>query len=87
MIERVWFAVFGESIATKRQTGPKQFRVLCPFHREHHPSCDVSLLKNTFFCRSCGASGGYLDVVIRAGNADNRREAAAWLKNHGVHLS
>ena len=87
MIDRVWQAVFGETVATKRRTGPDQYRVLCPFHVERHPSCDVSLAKNTFICRSCGAAGGYLDLVIRAGNASTRAEAARWLERHGVRLS
>ena len=84
MIERVWFAVFGESLADKRRSGPKQVRVICPFHQDRSPSCDVSLAKDAFFCRSCGAAGGYLDVVVKAGLADSRRDAAAWLERRGV---
>ena len=85
-IERVWFATFGESIGSKKKSGPGQVRVLCPFHQERNPSCDVSLEKNVFVCRSCGASGGYLDVPILAGNARDRREAAQWLERRGVRL-
>ncbi len=83
MIARVWFAVFGESLEGRKvQRG--EVRVLCPFHLERSPSCDVHLAKNSFICRSCGAAGGCLDVVVKSGNASDRREAASWLKARGV---
>jgi hypothetical protein len=82
MIAEVWRAVFGEMIPGPhhRRTGPDQYRVLCPFHHDNHPSCDVSLAKNVFLCRSCGAKGNSLDVVILAGFAADRRQAAQWLE-------
>ena len=86
MIEDVWLLAFGESLAGKRRSGPDQVRVVCPFHDDHSPSCDVSLAKDAFFCRSCEAKGGYLDVIVRAGYASSRSEAAAWLERRGVRL-
>jgi hypothetical protein len=85
-IEDAWYAVFGERLSDKRKSGPGQVRVLCPFHKEHNASCDVSLTKGAFCCRSCGASGGVLDLVVREGLAPDRRTAAAWLKAKGVAL-
>jgi hypothetical protein len=87
MIAEVWQLAFGQSLLGKPRSGPNQVRVVCPFHDDHSPSCDVSLEKDAFFCRSCDAHGGYLDVVIRAGYAANRREAAAWLKRRGLRLA
>jgi len=84
MIAEVWAAVYGEELASKRRSGPDQVRVLCPWHPERHPSCDISLRKNAFICRSCGAQGGYLDVVVLAGFAHDRREAAKWLERRGI---
>ena len=86
MIERVWLLIFGESLAAKRRSGPGQVRVVCPFHFDHAPSLDVHLTKNVFCCRSCGASGGYLDVPTKAGITRDRREAAEWLKSRGMVL-
>lgn len=86
MIREVWQAAFGEDVTTKPKSGPDQHRVLCPFHHERNPSCDVSIRKDAFICRSCGKKGGYLDVVVLAGYADTRASAARWLENHGVRL-
>ena len=86
VIAEVWQLAFGESLNGKRPSGPNQVRVVCPFHADHSPSCDVSLTKDAFCCRSCGASGGYLDVIIKAGYVTSRREARDWLERRGVRL-
>jgi len=86
MIREVWQACFGQDVTAAKKSGPNQYRVLCPFHSEKSPSCDVEIVKNVFTCRSCEAHGGYLDVVVLAGNAANRREAHEWLERHGVRL-
>jgi DNA primase len=83
-IQRIWQAVFGEDVTRGKRSAPEQYRVLCPWHHENHPSCDVSLAKNTFFCRSCPARGGALQVVVLAGYARDNGEAVEWLKAHGV---
>ncbi len=84
VIREVWQAVFGIDPESGRAISGDQHRVLCPFHFESNASCDVAIGKNTFLCRSCGAKGGILDVVILAGNADDRRGAAAWLEARGL---
>ena len=83
-IRRTWILLFGCDPVTGRKSGPDQRRVLCPFHSERNPSCDVSLSKNAFICRSCNARGGTLDVVIRSRRATTRSEAAQWLRDHGA---
>ena len=84
LIAEVWFATFGEQLHDKRRSGPDQVRVVCPFHADHSPSCDVNLKKDVFLCRSCGAKGGYLDVLIHAGLVQSRRDAAAWIERRGL---
>ena len=85
MIADVWLLAFGETL---HPNGKPNIRVTCPFHSpDRHPSCDVSLAKDAFCCRSCGASGGYLDVVVRAGLADTRHEAAKWLERRGLRVA
>lgn len=83
-IRAVWLASFGEDVAVARRSGVQQHRVRCPFHTESRASCDVSLEKHVFYCRSCGASGGALDVVVLAGYAPTRAAAVTWLRQHGV---
>ena len=83
-IRRAWQLAFGEDILAARKIGPDQYRVLCPFHYERNPRCDVSTRKNVIFCRSCDAKGGTLDVIVHAGYAANRAEAAQWLRRRGV---
>lgn len=84
MIEKVWLRLYGEDVTTKKRTGPQQFRVLCAFHEDRHPSCDISVAKDAFICRSCGAAGGYLDVIIREGLALNRSDAMRWIERNGL---
>jgi CHC2-type zinc finger protein len=83
-IRKAWRVVFGADPIDGRKSGPSQHRVLCPFHEEHEPSCDVSLSKNAFLCRSCGAKGGVLDVPICAGYVRSQAEAAKWLERVGA---
>jgi DNA primase len=85
-IRRIWLAVFGDDPAASRKIGHDQHRVICPWHNESRPSCDISFAKNVFCCRSCGAAGGALSVVTRAGYADTNAEAVQWLRDHGVSL-
>lgn len=84
VIEDVWRLAFGESLREKKSSANGRVRVTCPFHDDQHPSCDVSLTKDVFYCRSCEAGGGYLDVIVRAGYAADHREAAAWLERRGL---
>jgi CHC2 zinc finger len=83
-VRRAWSLAFGYDIVSKKKSGPDMYRTLCPFHDERNASCDVSLSKNSFICRSCGAHGGTLDVIVRAGYATDRRDAAQWLKDRGA---
>jgi hypothetical protein len=83
-IRLAWIVLFGCDPVTARKSGPDQHRVMCPFHSERNPSCDVSLAKNAFICRSCNTRGGTLDAVIRGGRATTRSEAAQWLRDRGA---
>ncbi len=85
-IRDVWRAVYGDDVTTGHRLPNEQYRVLCPFHAERNASCDVSLPKNTYLCRSCGASGGALSLVVAAGNAETHTAAIDWLESHGVVL-
>lgn len=83
-IRKVWQRIFGVDPVAEKKTGPEQYRVRCPFHKEIHDSCDVSMAKNAFYCRSCEAKGGVLDILIREQYARTRQEAMQWLNDRGL---
>lgn len=39
-------------------------RVLCPFHRDRHPSLSVNAESGGFYCFACGAKGGDLVAYV-----------------------
>lgn len=45
-------------------SSPYEFRALCPFHSETHPSFYVNELKGVFYCFGCGR-GGTLKTLLR----------------------
>ena len=47
---------------------------------DDHPSCDLDLVKNVWKCRSCQVGGGIVTLIIAAGQAKSRPEAAVWLQ-------
>lgn len=40
-------------------------KILCPFHEEDSPSCQIELEKECFYCFGCEAKGTLLDFVAR----------------------
>jgi len=46
------------------------FKIPCPFHDDHKPSCSVSTRKDVFHCFSCGAKGNTLDFVTLMNGGD-----------------
>lgn len=53
--------VIGEHLRLTR--AGKDFKGLCPFHTDHHPSLTVSPSKQIYKCFSCGAAGGVIAFV------------------------
>jgi len=54
--------VVREYIPTLRQTG-RNYKALCPFHKEKTPSFIVSPEKNIFHCFGCGVGGGAVRFI------------------------
>lgn len=68
----------------------KQAKILCPFHADHNPSLDVSLIKivknrggqikefavGSFSCWSCGAHGGWNKLAEKLGLSTWGKEEA-----------
>ena len=63
---------------TLRKAGVN-YKGLCPFHDDSHPSLSFKVSKNTFRCFVCGASGGPIDLVMKYLNKDFK-EACRWLQ-------
>ena len=55
----------------------KDRAVLCPFHRDHKPSCKIDVDKRIFHCFACEAKGNMLEFVARMeGDPKGLRTAA-----------
>jgi hypothetical protein len=73
---------FSTRRAVERPPHKVKVRVRCPSigHDDEHPSCDLDFAKDAWKCHACGAGGGVADLIIAAGHAHNRAEAARWLE-------
>jgi len=54
---------------------PGQFKALCPFHEDKHPSLKVNTDKNIYHCFVCGAKGNILDFVMESDKIEIRAAA------------
>lgn len=70
-------------------------RLLLSDKKEYSPNSDnvrfgnngsisIKLSENTYFDNEVGLGGGLLDFVINYGGANNKRDAAKWLKNQSL---
>jgi len=50
-----------------------QFRGLCPFHSERHPSFYIHPEKKLFYCFGCDVGGDLFDFVMKAESCDFRQ--------------
>jgi len=45
--------------------GRDELRIRCPYHEDNSPSCDISLRKLEFVCRSCQVSGDIFALFVK----------------------
>ena len=64
--------------------GGSNKKILCPFHAEKTPSCNVNVTTGEFYCFGCGAGGNTLSYLLRYRNL-RMPEAKAVLKEAGWH--
>jgi DNA primase len=64
-----------------------QKTILCPFHDDKNPSCNVNLDKNVFHCFACGAKGNVLEFVAKKEGVDLRSAALMLADWCGFELS
>ena len=67
-----------EGVAERLGLRVVRHKCLCPFHDDHHASMSFKVSKNMFRCFVCGASGGTIDLVMKALRKDFK-EACQWL--------
>ncbi len=48
----------------------RQYRGLCPFHQERHPSFYVEPERKIFYCFGCGVGGDVFDFIMRIEGCD-----------------
>ena len=53
--------VIGEHVSLKKKG--REMVGLCPFHADHRPSMNVSIVKQIFKCFACGAGGNVIQFV------------------------
>lgn len=73
--------LIGQCVAL-RQSG-SEWRGLCPFHADKHPSFYVHPGKSVYLCRSCGEGGDLFDWVQHEQNEDFMG-AVRWLESHST---
>ncbi len=60
---------YASSFMTLKKTG-KSYMACCPFHREKSPSFSIDRDKQLFHCFGCGASGNFVQLVMRLEGLD-----------------
>ena len=46
----------------------KNYKCICPFHNDHHPSMSINVERNIYKCFTCGAGGGPITFVSKYKN-------------------
>jgi len=59
-----------------------EWTLLCPFHGEESPSCNVNAQNGLFHCKACGAHGDQIAYIAHVRHL-TPLEAAQWIKDHG----
>lgn len=60
---------YASSFMTMKKTG-KRYVACCPFHNEKTPSFNIDRDKQLFHCFGCGASGNFVQLVMRLEGLD-----------------
>ncbi|MEP3422887.1 MAG: CHC2 zinc finger domain-containing protein [Erythrobacter sp.] len=47
-----------------------QFKIVCPFHDDHKPSCGINRTKQVYHCFACDAGGNALDFIAHMEDLD-----------------
>jgi hypothetical protein len=61
---------FFEGYLSELKPAGKQYRALCPFHDDHHPSLDVDPTKGLWHCKVCNIGGDPFKLVEKLASLD-----------------
>ena len=62
----------------------REGKILCPFHAEKTPSCQIYEDSNTFHCFACGKSGSVIDLVAHFENTEPKQACQMLAKEFGI---
>jgi len=64
-----------ESYGIALKKGIKEWKGLCPFHKDDEASMHVNQAKGVFHCKGCGATGNAIQFVARKEGVDDKEAA------------
>jgi putative DNA primase/helicase len=83
-IAEVYEVIQGVPLDGERQGDEIIANCLMAGHPDANPSCHYNVVKDTYKCFSCEASGGVLGLVVGSGTVSARKDVAAWFSKVGL---
>ncbi|MDE2572144.1 MAG: hypothetical protein KGM44_06430 [bacterium] len=80
----VYRALGGDPSSARRIGRETLVRCVALSHADEHPSLRLDADKRVWRCDPCSRGGGVLNLIMLAGAAHDRAEAAGWLVEHGL---
>jgi len=64
-----------------------KFKILCPYHEDNVPSCQINTKENSFKCFVCGSSGPAYNILARLRNELPAKTRTYIAQKYGVNLT
>ena len=74
---------YASSYMTLKKNG-RSYKACCPFHNEKTPSFNIDRDRQLFHCFGCGASGNFVQLVMRLEGLDYRDAMRALAERAGI---
>lgn len=74
---------YASSFMTLKKNG-RSYKACCPFHNEKTPSFNIDRDKQLFHCFGCGASGNFVQLVMRLEGLDYRDAMRSLAEKAGI---
>lgn len=62
-------------------SGPKRYKMVCPFHKDSAPSLTIYENTNSWYCFGCNKGGSIIDFAMLQ-NGCSFKEAILWINNY-----
>ena len=76
---------YASSFMTLKKNG-RSYKACCPFHNEKTPSFNIDRDKQLFHCFGCGASGNFVQLVMRLEGLDYRDAMRTLAEKAGIMI-